>query len=517
MVDRYAECKLDMLKRHNSDLQSAHSSLLQHLEQIEKQMENDDVSLLTCIDYTKQKLSLHCDNIRQTLSSSGSFDFVNVINLKEELLPQQLDHLGHLVLYQKNPCSGVVSAIQEYVDTADLECIHLDLARPVNEIEESRFTQPEEDDYEVMMAPMQPTTVSNESQHTYTNVGRPLPPTSVSKDEMEVPAHQSTERPPTVQEGIMNHPSLYQPQVLRPRFPLTFSQSMSSTRPDYVKPFQVIKLHNKNVHPCGIICTNTYGNLFITDANNDRLHMLHEGKILYSFEGKKFKKPVAVAISSDNYAYLIEQENPTTVFHKLTLDGQLVFTAYKRSHKGPLKPCGIAVSEEGMVYVSDWTKSQIYVHDANNGRKIRSIKGCTRRERREEFLEFRRPAGIAIDRGDRLMVTDRGEKCVWCINTDGDELIRKLGEYHLQNPYGIGVAKDGRVVVSESESDCVSVFRETGELLQYFGGSGSNEGQFCRPHHVFVDESDRVFIADKENRRIQIFILEKYARYESLV
>ena len=116
------------------------------------------------------------------------------------------------------------------------------------------------------------------------------------------------------------------------------------------------------------------------------------------------------------------------------------------------------------------------------------------------------------------MIADRGERCVWCINTEGDELIMKIGEGHLQNPYSIAVSQDGKIFVTESESDCVSVFSEVGELLYYFGGPGLMEGQLCRPHHVFVDDNMKIYVADTQNKRVQIFALPEETRiYENLV
>ena len=624
MVDHYTECKLDMVKRHYSDLQSSYSSLVQHLEQIEKQMREDDVSLLTGSDDIKQKISLHRDSILKAVSANTGFD--SVIKLREESLPLQLGHLGRLLLCQKDAQSDALYAIREFIDTGDMETIQFDLARATYGVEVPLYMQFEQPAaYEDVLAPRKlPPNTSRTSQpppqiplqeaqvpgqlvevstapqpHSH-QPPSPLPPFyEAPEPEEQPPIPRSIRKPPIPLppipqgqhgESSMEHPperlntrkkskkrdktnsrgaNAMSPQgedqqvILESEDPydvipalkgavhhhfcqsqvpgpsslpainnqahscLTLSgsyQSVASTRPVLVRPIQVINLYKDDIHPSGITRTHMFGNLIITDTSNMCMHVLHEEAIIHTVGRKEerdgcpieFKKPVAVAIGRDNCVYVLEQENPTTLFHKVTLAGKVIFTTRKKSHKGPQKPWGIAVSNDSKVYISDWMKRRVYIYSATTGKKIRSIKGYTRREKEEEFVEFRRPTGIAFDKGDRLMIADRGEKCVWCINTDGDELIKKVGEDHLQDPYGIGVAKDGRVVVTESESDCVSVFGVRGELLQYFGGSGSNEGQFCRPHHVFVDESDRVFIADKENRRIQIFMLEEYAHYESL-
>lgn len=48
-------------------------------------------------------------------------------------------------------------------------------------------------------------------------------------------------------------------------------------------------------------------------------------------------------------------------------------------------------------------------------------------------------------------------------------------------------------------------FMATGELLQSWGAPGNGPGQFYPPHGVRVAADGRVFVADRENDRIQIF------------
>ncbi|CAI8028327.1 Tripartite motif-containing protein 3 [Geodia barretti] len=205
------------------------------------------------------------------------------------------------------------------------------------------------------------------------------------------------------------------------------------------------------------------------------------------------------------------------MFHKFRLNGDCLFSFPTKPRKTPEKPWDIAVSpNDNTIYISDWSRRRVYVYNGQNGKKIRSIKGCYRRGKKDEFVEFSRPAGITFDLGGRLMIADRGERCVWCINTEGDELIKTIGDGHIQDPYGIAVAKDGKIVVSESESDCVSVFGDDGELLHYFGGTGTGEGQLCRPHHVFIDSNMKIYVADTQNKRVQIFSLPE-GLYQNLM
>ena len=48
-------------------------------------------------------------------------------------------------------------------------------------------------------------------------------------------------------------------------------------------------------------------------------------------------------------------------------------------------------------------------------------------------------------------------------------------------------------------------FSADGALITSWGASGSNPGEFNLPHAIAVDQAGRVYVADRENSRIQIF------------
>jgi hypothetical protein len=51
----------------------------------------------------------------------------------------------------------------------------------------------------------------------------------------------------------------------------------------------------------------------------------------------------------------------------------------------------------------------------------------------------------------------------------------------------------------------VQVFNRQGELLYYFGSRGTHAAEFQLPAGLFIDHSDRVFVVDSFNRRVQVF------------
>jgi hypothetical protein len=65
---------------------------------------------------------------------------------------------------------------------------------------------------------------------------------------------------------------------------------------------------------------------------------------------------------------------------------------------------------------------------------------------------------------------------------------------------------DGDLYISDGYGNArVHRFAADGTLKASWGEPGSGPGQFNLPHSIVVDRSGRVFVADRENSRIQIF------------
>lgn len=516
MSDRYTEAKMENLQKLYDQLQKGHTMLLQNLQKIETLMQEDSTELLTGKDRIKTKMTTHRNTINRALPKSEDVDTFIELKVDSEI---PVDTLGRLVFCQRNPRSGLVSTVQDFVLSTDLDHIHLDLARPLDtaiaipdyiQFRYARPPQTDEDDTYIDISardtamplnrsaqplPALPFAASYSMEGTYVEVC--TNPISPNKSEC-------AEEDPY---AVVSEVTLHSP-----------SQSTSKAAPVVMQPLGVIDLRNNNVQVSGITCTSTFSNLIVTDTNNCCLQLLHKGQIVQTIGQPdiRFCKPVAVAINSTNDVFVLDQDSKT--IYKLRLNGRLLNSFPTKPRKGPEKPWDIAISPDDTIYVSDWSRRRVYVYNSENGKKIRSIKGCYKRGTNDEFIKFSRPAGITFDRGGILMIADRGERCVWCINTEGDEFIRKIGMDHLQNPYGVAVAEDGKIVVTESESNCLYIFGEDGKLLNCFGGTGVADGQLCRPHHVFVDENKKIFVADTHNQRVQIFALsEDSGIYQNIV
>ena len=77
---------------------------------------------------------------------------------------------------------------------------------------------------------------------------------------------------------------------------------------------------------------------------------------------------------------------------------------------------------------------------------------------------------------------------------------------HFNMPTDVAVAADGSFYVSDGYGNSRIVkFSASGKYLMEWGKSGSKPGEFDIPHAVDLDKSGNVYVADRENRRIQVF------------
>ncbi|NXA57610.1 TRIM3 protein, partial [Nothocercus julius] len=91
-----------------------------------------------------------------------------------------------------------------------------------------------------------------------------------------------------------------------------------------------------------------------------------------------------------------------------------------------------------------------------------------------------------------------------------DELIFRVGtrgreKGEFTNLQGISTSSAGRIVVADSNNQCVQIFSNEGQFRLRFGVRGRSPGQLQRPTGVTVDMNGDIIIADYDNRWVSIF------------
>jgi len=169
---------------------------------------------------------------------------------------------------------------------------------------------------------------------------------------------------------------------------------------------------------------------------------------------------------------------------------------------------GIAVGNDGSIYVADYGELDRIHRFDRSGRYLGTIG-----QRGEGEGEFLRPEGLAIGSNGDLFVVDCGHHRVLRFSPQGEHrgTIGEIGSGPGQFlfPMDITSAPDGSLYVVDFQGNRVQRFDDEGNHLGTFGGAGTEPGRFATPRGVTVHaEADghRVYVADTNNHRIQIFL-----------
>lgn len=126
---------------------------------------------------------------------------------------------------------------------------------------------------------------------------------------------------------------------------------------------------------------------------------------------------------------------------------------------------------------------------------------------------FIMPHSLTIDKNDNVWVTDVALQQVFKFTHEG-KLLMKLGvakiagndSLHFNRPTDVAVAKDGSFYVSDGyRNSRVIKFSKEGNYLFEWGKKGDRPGEFHIPHGIDLDAKQNVYVADRENNRIQKF------------
>jgi DNA-binding beta-propeller fold protein YncE len=82
--------------------------------------------------------------------------------------------------------------------------------------------------------------------------------------------------------------------------------------------------------------------------------------------------------------------------------------------------------------------------------------------------------------------------------------IKRVGR-PFNRPAGVTAAAANEVLVSDGYGNARVHHFEAGELIHSWGEPGSGPGQFRLPHGIATDAHGLIYVADRENGRVQVF------------
>ena len=168
---------------------------------------------------------------------------------------------------------------------------------------------------------------------------------------------------------------------------------------------------------------------------------------------------------------------------------------------------GVAVDSADRVYVLTRNQEHPVMVFEQDGSFLRSFG-------REVFSD--RTHGAFIGPDDSLYCADDGTHTITKFTPEG-ELLMTIGERYkpsekwggrpFNRPTHAAVSPNtGDIFITDGYGNSrVHKYTADGRLLLSWGEPGIDPGQFIRPHNLAVDSEDRVYVADRECHRVQVF------------
>jgi len=227
------------------------------------------------------------------------------------------------------------------------------------------------------------------------------------------------------------------------------------------------------------VCDTQAGNVSIADLKTRRM------RYIKPVGQAALKLPVGVAVDNDGTIYVTDTgREQVLVFDQ---QGNLLHTL---GQKGEMKPAGIAL-HENKIFVTDAKNSSVRIYDKTTRQLIRTLPENETDEKKRLFM----PTNIAVDSKGEIVVSDTGGFAVKIYDAEGKH-VRTLGELGVSPgqfamPKGVGVDGQGRVYVLDAAAPVIQMFDAEGRLLMYFGEpQSSGPGGLWLPAGLAVDQDN---------------------------
>jgi DNA-binding beta-propeller fold protein YncE len=209
---------------------------------------------------------------------------------------------------------------------------------------------------------------------------------------------------------------------------------------------------------------------------------------------------------------VLETEEDPTEGKYVSLSSDLVLDVAPENPIGLNAPRSLAFAKDGTVYVADSRNHRVLHLDMEGNTLHEWGTFADGVNTPVDAGTFNEPWGIAIASDGSVYVTDTWSHRVEKFTASG-KFITAWGIFgqgetpdSFYGPRGLAVDSEGRVYVTDTGNKRIAVFDPNGNFITQFGSAGFDPGQFDEPVGIAIDKNGTVYVVDTWNRRVQTFI-----------
>jgi YD repeat-containing protein len=257
------------------------------------------------------------------------------------------------------------------------------------------------------------------------------------------------------------------------------------------------------------LATDGKGNIWVTDAHNNRLEVFSEkGEYLKAVGSPgsgngQFKEPSGIAADAKGNVWVADTANNR--LEEFTESGGFEKAIGSAgSGNGQFnEPTGTTIDAHSNIWIAD-TKNNRVEEFSEKGAYVTSVGKVGTGDG-----QLNEPKAVAIDAHGNLLIADSANDRIEEFNEKG-EYVKTLGSLgsengQLKSPTAVTVDSHGGLWVADGENNRIEEFNERGEYVAALGGAGTGSGQFANPEGLAMDASGALIVSDEGNNRVERF------------
>ena len=244
--------------------------------------------------------------------------------------------------------------------------------------------------------------------------------------------------------------------------------------------------------PCGIAVNDKSRTLAVADSNNERVQMFgFEGNFLREFALKG--DPCSLAFTESGDLLAIVDTRITKKILLLTENGQFIRYIGGEHVKSPYH---VSVISDGRIVTSDFKDERIKVLTADGKDLLQSFKAPGCNETPDCVIYHKDQFFASFSFACLVNVFNNAGECLHGIGSFG------TGDGQFSSPIGLAIDKFNRLIVCDGGNRRLELFTLDGKYITQIAGSFFEGGD---PHSTVISNTGYLFVTDTSRQCVHVF------------